>query len=72
MISRSFNIYRVSCETYDKAWIVCAVNKVKARKLVKEMTEELGWHLDYPEEKRTWEVEQVLNKSGLIVETSDI
>ena len=72
MIRHSFNIYRISSEFYDKAWLVTAVNKVKALKLVKDMIEELGWHLSYPEEKRDFEVERVLDRHGLIVETQDL
>ena len=65
-------IYRVGCETYDRFWLVSAGDKREAVKLVKELTVELGWHLEYPKEKRTWEVERMFAKSGEIVETRDI
>lgn len=72
MMSKSWNIYMVGCEAYDKSWLVAAVNKVTAVKLVQELTESYGWHLDYPDEKRTWEVNRMFERYGTIVETSDI
>lgn len=65
-------IFRVSCECYDRAWYVKTTNKTKALKLIREMTEARGWHLDYPEEPRRFECEERFQKVGYIIEDIDL
>lgn len=65
-------IYRVSCEVYDKAWYLRTSDKVKAVNLVEQMTVERGWHLDFPNEPRNWNVEEVFTKEGEIFEDTDL
>ncbi len=66
------NVYRVSCETYDRAWYVVAKRSDSATKLVVKMTEERGWDEEYPEEERKWECERVFTKLGEITESRDL
>lgn len=63
---------RVSSETYDKAWLVNTTSKKRAIKLVKELTESYGWHLDFPEEKRKWSAEELFTKNGEIIEATHL
>lgn len=65
-------IFRVSSEFYDRAWLVNTKNKRKAIKLVREYTESLCWHKSYPDEKRDFEVEQILEKEDVFCEISDL
>ena len=72
MLRNTFNIYRVGCDTYDRFWLVSAINKTSAVKCVKQLTEDLGWNEEYPDEERHWEVEQILSKVGEVIETRDL
>jgi hypothetical protein len=65
-------VYRVSCEVYDKTWYLRAVNEAKAIKVVKEMTEERGWHLDYPEEPRRFDCKKRFDKFNEVWESRDL
>lgn len=66
------NVYRVACETYDRAWYVVSTNRDTAIKLVIELTEKYGWGEEYPEEERIWECDQVFTKPGEIIESRDL
>ena len=65
-------IFRVACETYDKTWYVRTFLASTAISLVKDMTEDLGWHLDYPEEERVWDCKEVFTESNVIIENRDL
>ena len=65
-------IFRISAEVYDKAWYVKARSEKKAVSLVKEMTEGLGWHLEYPEEPRHFKCEKVFTEENEIIESRDM
>jgi hypothetical protein len=65
-------MFRVSCEFYDKAWYTRANNKEDAIMFVKDMTEELGWHKSYPDEKRDWDVEEFSISEGECIESQDM
>lgn len=68
----SMKVFRVASETYDNAWYVKTSDKDTAIKLVREMTEERGWHEEYPEEERVWECEEVFIEPNEIVEQRDM
>jgi len=65
-------IFRVDCEVYDKCWYVRTSDDAKAIKLVTEMTEERGWHLDFPEEPRDWECVEAFTKEDVVIESRDL
>lgn len=65
-------IFRVSSEFYDMAWFIRTSSKKRAIKLVTVMTEELGWHLEFLDEPRDWECEEVFTKKDEIIESKDL
>lgn len=65
-------IYRVSSDYYDKMWYVKAKTSERALELVTKLTEVLGWHLDYLDEKRDWNCERVFEKEDEIIEDRDL
>lgn len=65
-------VFRVMSEYYDKSWYVKTTNEDRALKLVKDMTEKLGWHLSFPEDERDFDVEEVFVKEGQVWEDRDL
>ena len=63
---------RVSSEFYDKAWYVNTNDTGRAIELVVKLTEKLGWHKQYPEEKRDWDAHLLFTKHEEILEDRDI
>ena len=65
-------IYRVMCEQYDKTWYVRARTEKKAVKLVKDMTEDHGWHLDFPDEERVFTSKKFFTEDNTIYDHRDL
>ena len=66
-------IFKIISEYYDKCWYVRTSSSDKALKLVEDMTKDLGWHLDYPDEGRGFSCEgEIFTQEDTIYESRDL